>query len=44
MKFTALTPNPALGAAFTLVWYSLWGLIKGLISGAILKQDPKPVV
>jgi amino acid transporter len=43
MKWTVMSQNPLLGAAFGLVWTSLCGLIKGLISGAILKQDPTPV-
>jgi len=42
MGWSEMFRNPTLGAAFSVVWYSLWGLVKGLISGAILKQEPAP--
>ena len=44
MGWSEMFRSPALGAAFTVVWYCLWGLVKGLISGAILKQEPAPSV
>ena len=43
MKWTNMFKSPALQAGFTIVWYCLWGLVKGVISGAILKRDPSPV-
>jgi hypothetical protein len=44
MKWTNMFRSPLLGAGFTIVWYCLWGLVKGLISGAILKREPAPTV
>jgi len=43
MGWSEMFRSPLLGAAFSIVWYCLWGLVKGLISGAILKQEPTPV-
>lgn len=42
MGWGEMLRSPVLQAAFTVVWYSLWGLLKGLISGAILKREPAP--
>ena len=44
VKWVEMFRNPALGAGFTIVWYCLWGLVKGLIAGAILKHEPAPAV
>ena len=44
MKWSNMFRSPILGAGFTIVWYCLWGLVKGLISGAILKREPAPSV
>ncbi len=44
MKWTSMMRNPLLTAAFSIVWYCLWGIVKGLISGAILKKEPQPIV
>lgn len=44
MRWTSMFQNPIVGAGFTIVWYTLWGLIKGLISGAILKREPRPTI
>ena len=42
MRMMEMFRNPVIATGFTIVWYSLWGLVKGLISGAILKKDPVP--
>jgi amino acid transporter len=44
MKWSNMFRSPILGAGFTIVWYCLWGFVKGLISGAILKREPTPSV
>jgi hypothetical protein len=44
MKWMNMFRNPVLGAGFVVVWYTFWGMIKGLISGAILKKEPQPQV
>lgn len=44
MKWSNMFKSPILGAGFTIVWYCLWGFVKGLISGAILKKEPTPSV
>lgn len=36
--------NPALTAGLSILWITFWGLIKGLIAGAILKRQPEPTV
>lgn len=44
MKWTNMFRSPLISVGFTIVWYSFWGFIKGLISGAILKREPSPSV
>lgn len=44
MWWTNLFSNPILAAAVSIVWTSLWGLLKGLISGSILKKEPTPTL
>ena len=41
-KFTGMFLNPMLMAPFVLLWTVFWGMIKSLISGAILKKDAPP--
>lgn len=32
--------NPIFLAFFTVIWITLWGMVKGLVAGLILKKDP----
>lgn len=42
MRFTEMMRNPALTAGFSVLWVTFWGLLKGLVGGAILQKHPTP--
>lgn len=44
MRFTKVLSSPGLAAAITIAYTAFWGLIKGLIAGAILKREAPPEV
>lgn len=39
-KISGIFTNPIVMIPFMIVWIAFWGLIKSLISGAILKREP----
>ncbi len=41
-KFGGMFMNPFLLAAFSVIWITLWGMVKGVIAGSMLKKDPPP--
>ena len=43
-RFTGILKNPFLTTSIGIIWIVFWGLIKGAISGSILKQDAPLVV
>ncbi len=44
LKFTRYMANPMIMATFMIFWVVLWGLIKALVAGLILKKDPPVTV
>jgi hypothetical protein len=41
-KWTGYFMNPITASVVTVLYIAFWGLIKGLIAGAMLKKDPPP--
>ena len=39
-KIMGIFTNPIILACFTVIWIALWGMVKGLVAGLILKKDP----
>ncbi len=44
MKFTSMFRSPMVIGGFSVVWTTFMGILKGLISGAILKREPEAVL
>ncbi len=43
-KITTIFTNPVIMAPFMILWVAFWGMIKSLVSGAILKRDAPPTL